>query len=185
MADTRVASRYAKSLLELANERGVLEVVRKDMQLFTQTVNEHRDLKLALKNPIIKNDKKLSILNQVFGSRINEMTSHIFRIISQKNREDILEEIAKEFEHQYNQLKGIQVAQVTTAVPLTPQLSNAFTRVVAEQTGKTVQLKEKVDPELLGGYVLRVGDRQLDDSVRSNLRRLKNQFKENPYITKL
>jgi F-type H+-transporting ATPase subunit delta len=185
MAESRVASRYARPLLELAQQQGVLPEVHSDMQLFTRTVNEHRDLKLALQNPIIKNDKKLAILNKVFGNRIHPMTATIFRIISQKNRENILEDIAREFEHQYNQLKGIQVAHVTTAVPLAPQLRGEFAQVVAEQTGKIVQLKEHVDPELIGGYVLRVGDRQLDDSVRNSLRRLKNQFKENPYISKL
>jgi F-type H+-transporting ATPase subunit delta len=185
MAESRVASRYAKPLLELAQERGVLEEVHADMQLLTRTINEHRDLKLAMKNPIIKNDKKLTILNKVFGSRINPMTAKIFQIISQKNRENILEDIAREFEHQYNQLKGIQVAHVTTAIPLSTQLRSEFGKVLADQTGKTVDLKEHLDPNLIGGYVLRVGDRQLDDSVRNSLRRLRNQFKENPYIPKM
>lgn len=185
MSESRVASRYAKPLLELAQERGVLEEVHADMLLLTRTVNEHRDLKLALKNPIIKNDKKLMILHKVFGSRINPMTANIFRIISQKNRENILEDVAREFEHQYNAFKGIQVAHVTTASPLTPQLRAEFGQVLADQTGKTVDLKEHVDPEVIGGYVLRVGDRQLDDSVRNSLRRLRNEFKENPYIPKM
>ncbi|MBA9076193.1 MULTISPECIES: ATP synthase F1 subunit delta [Rufibacter] len=185
MSDERVASRYAKSLLELAQEKGSLEKVYQDMLSFTKTLSGSRDLSLVLRNPIIKHDKKLAILTSLFGNSMTELTMAFFRIVTQKNREEILESVATEFVKQYNNIKGIQKATVTTAVPLTPELRATFQKMVVDRTGKTVELQEVVDPAVVGGYVLRIGDLQLDNSVRSNVQKLKNKFKENPYITKL
>jgi F-type H+-transporting ATPase subunit delta len=185
MSDIRVASRYAKSLLDLAQEKGILEQVQQDMALFTKTVNSNRDFKLFLSNPIINHGKKLAVLNSVFTGKVNALTLSFFTIITQKNREAILETVALEFEKQYNLHKGIVIAHVTSATPLTPELRTQLMQKVAQQTGKIIQLQEKVDADLIGGFVLRVGDIQVDDSIRTNLRNLKNKFKENPYINKL
>lgn len=185
MSDIRVASRYAKSLLDLAQEKGILEQVQQDMALFTKTVNSNRDFKLFLSNPIINHSKKLAILQSIFTGKVNALTLSFFTIITQKNREAILETVALEFEKQYNTLKGIVKAQVTSAMPLTPELRAQLIQKMVQQTGKTIQLEEKVDSDLIGGFVLRVGDIQLDDSIRTSLRNLKNKFNENPYINKL
>lgn len=185
MSEERVASRYAKSLLDLAAEKGQLETVHADMASFIKTIEGSRDLRLVLRNPIIKSDKKLAILKSIFGSKFNEMTMVFFRIVAQKNRENVLDVIAQEFLAQYNTLKGILKASVTTAVPLTDDLRTSFQKMVAARTGKQVELQEVVDPAIVGGYVLRIGDQQIDESVRSNVQKLKNKFKENPYITKL
>lgn len=185
MSEERVASRYAKSLLELSQEKGSLEGVYQDMLSFTKTLNGSRDLSLVLRNPIIKHDKKLAILTALFGKSMTELTMAFFRIVTQKNREEILESVATEFVKQYNTLKGIQKATVTTAVPLTPELRSTFQQMVVDRTGKTVELQEVVDPAVVGGYVLRIGDQQIDNTIRTNVQKLKNKFKENPYITKL
>lgn len=185
MSDQRVASRYAKSLLELAVERNVLEQVHEDMLLFSKTVEENRAFQLLLSNPIVKHDKKLAILNGIFKGRVDALTLAFFEIVTRKNRESVLSQVATEFQRQYNNIKGIQEAQIVTATPLTPELRAEFSKMVAGQTGKKVQLKENVNPDLIGGFVLRVGDRQIDSSVRNSIRKLKNNFKENPYITKL
>ncbi|MGV3541437.1 MAG: ATP synthase F1 subunit delta, partial [Rufibacter sp.] len=153
MSDERVASRYAKSLLELAQEKGSLEKVYEDMLSFTKTLGGSRDLSLVLRNPIIKHDKKLAILNSLFGKTMNELTLAFFRIVTQKNREAILESVATEFVKQYNSIKGIQKATVTTAVPLTPDLRATFQKMVEERSGKTVELEEVVNAAVVGGYV--------------------------------
>ncbi|WP_181306695.1 ATP synthase F1 subunit delta [Rufibacter sp. XAAS-G3-1] len=186
MSDERVASRYAKSLLELSQEQGSLEKVYADMLSFTKTLNENRDLSLVLRNPIIKHDKKLSIITAVFGANMTELTMAFFKIVTRKNREAILESVAREFVNQYNLISGIQKAAVTTAVPLTPDLRATFQQMVVERTGgMKVELKEVVDPAVIGGYLLRIGDQQVDNTVKTKVQRLKNNFKENPYITKL
>jgi F-type H+-transporting ATPase subunit delta len=185
MSDIRVASRYAKSMLDLALEQGLLEQVQQDMALFTKTVKENRDFDLFLSNPIISHGKKLAILKSLFAGKVSDLTLKFFLLITQKNREAVLAGVATEFEKQYNEYKGIMIAHVTTAIPLTPELRSQLQQKVAQQTGKTIQLREQVDPELIGGLILRIGDTQLDDSIRTNLRNLRNKFKENPYINKL
>ncbi|WP_347157468.1 ATP synthase F1 subunit delta [Pontibacter chitinilyticus] len=185
MSDIRVASRYAKSLIELAQEKGVLEQVNEDMKLFSKTAGQNRAFHLLLQNPIVKSDKKLAVINAVFKGKVNEMTLAFFNIVARKNRESLLEFVADEFEKQYNEYKGIQKAKVTSAVPLTPALREELGLRLVAQTGKTIELEEQVDPSLIGGFVLRVGDQQIDSSVKYNLRKLKNNFKDNPYITKI
>lgn len=185
MSDIRVASRYAKSLLDLAIEKGTLEQVRQDMLLLDKTVQENRDYRLMLKNPIIKHDKKLAILKAIFGGKISDMTSLFLEIITRKNREAVLESVPQEFENQYNLKNNIQTATITTAVPLDANLRDEFSQIVARKTGKTVQLEEKVDPALIGGYVLTIGDTQIDDSIKSSLQRLRNKFNDQTFISKL
>lgn len=186
MSELRVASRYAKSLLDLAQEQGTLEQVKQDMDLFSKTLNESRDLRLLLRNPIVKHDKKLAILRAVFGGKVTELTEKFFTIVTQKNRESALEFIGSEFLTQYNVLRGVQTAEVTTATALTPQLRAEVETLVRQQTGlQQVTLTEKIDPDLIGGFVLRVGDQLIDDSVRYRLRRLRSEFSQNPYQSQL
>ncbi|MER2998683.1 ATP synthase F1 subunit delta [Pontibacter populi] len=185
MSELRVASRYAKSLIELAAEKGVVEQVHDDMKLFTSVVSQNRDFQLLLNNPIVKSDKKLAVINAVFKGKVNEMTLAFFNIVARKSRESILEFVATEFEKQYNIMKGIQRASVTTAAPLSPALRQQLGEKLANETGKTIQLEEMIDPSLIGGFVLKVGDKQIDSSVKYSLRKLKNKFKDNSYINKL
>ncbi|WP_017730360.1 ATP synthase F1 subunit delta [Nafulsella turpanensis] len=182
MSEIRVASRYAKSLIELAKEKGVLEEVHNDMQLFSQTVESNRDLYLMLKNPIMGNDKKYAVLKAIFGDKVTEMTNAFFKIVSRKNREENLPAVAKEFHARYNIEKGIVAAEVTTTFPLTDEMRKEFRAIVEKISGKKAELSEKVDKSLIGGYVLKVGDRQIDESIQSRLVDLKSKFSHNPYI---
>jgi F-type H+-transporting ATPase subunit delta len=185
MSELRVASRYAKSLIELANERGVLEEVNADMQLFTKTVSMSREFKLMLQNPIVKPEKKLAVLNRIFQGKVNELTLAFYNIVARKKREPFLEAIASSFEAQYNEVKGIQKATVVSALPLTAELREQLGQKLVAETGKKIILEETIDPSLIGGFVLRVGDKQIDSSVKHSLRKLKNEFKDNPYINKI
>jgi F-type H+-transporting ATPase subunit delta len=186
MADQRVAARYAKSLLDLGKEMGTLSAVKEDMDLLSKTMTESRELRLLLRNPIVKHDKKLAILKAIFEGKVSDMTLRFFTILTEKNRESAIEGIGPEFLAQYNAMQGIQSAEVTSATPLTAVARLEIRKLVTQQTGLTdVQLTEKVDPELIGGFVLRVGDKQIDDSVRTSLRKLRTSLQENSYQQKL
>jgi len=185
MSEFRVAYRYAKSLLDLSAEKGILEEVHKDMRLFHQVVTENHDFRLLLRNPIINHDKKLSILMSLFSGKVNDLTQEFFKIICRKNREGFLPAVAKEFHLQYNASKGIADAQVTTTFPLTDDLRKQFTQIVGEVSGKEVELVEVVDEDLIGGFVLRIGDRQIDESLSSKLKQLKKEFSYNPYVKEI
>ncbi len=181
MSEYRIASRYAKSLLDLAVEKKQLEEVNKDMLMFFETVKENRDLLLMLKSPIITHDKKLAILNKLFAGKVNDLTMAIFQILTKKHREAYLAQIATEFHHQYNVKKGIEEATVTTTFPLSAALRKEFEAVVKKITHKNVELTEKVDDSLIGGFILKIGDRQIDDSVSSKLQALRVEFTKNHY----
>jgi F-type H+-transporting ATPase subunit delta len=182
MADQRVAARYAKSLLDLAQEMGTLPIIKHDMDLLAATMAGSRDLRLLLRNPIVKHDKKLSILTAIFQGKVSETLMRFFQILTSKNREDALEFIGSEFLIQYNSLMGVQVAEVTSATPLIPATRAEIEKMVKQQTGlNDVSLTEKVDASLIGGFVLRVGDQQIDDSVKGNLRRLRTALTDNSY----
>lgn len=186
MADQQVAARYAKSLLDLAKEQGTLATVKQDMDLLATTVAGSRDLRLLLRNPVVKHDKKLAILTAIFGGKVSELMMRFFQIITSKNREDTLELVGEEFLKQYNRLMGVQVAEVTSAMPLTPEARATVEGLVKKQTGlQQVMLTEKVDAGLIGGFVLRVGDQQIDESVRGNLRRLRTSLTDHSFTPSL
>ena len=176
MSVSIVAARYAKSLIDLAKEQNVLEAVYQDMLLFKDTADKNRGLMLALKSPVVRHEKKAGILKALFEARVNPISYAIFLIISRKNRESILDEIAAEFIKAYNLNQGIQKATVVTTTPLTEELRKQFNDMVVSATGKKVQLAEKIDPNLIGGYVLTIEDRQVDASLRSRLNELKLQL---------
>lgn len=186
MADIRAASRYVKSLLGLAVEKKVLDEVHRDMLLFSQAVSDSRQLELLLQSPVIKHDQKLEILKKIFGGKVHSLTMAFFEIITRKNREPILASVAREFHNAYNDYKGIGKATVTTAIPLDAKSRAEFEKLVKEYSEKKeIELIERVDPELIGGFVLNVGDRQVDASIRNKIKTLKVKFSENPYIKEL
>ena len=182
MAETRVASRYVKSLLGLAVEQGALENVHQDMQLFDKICGSNTDFLLMLRSPIIKHDKKKDILEKIFKGKVHKLSLAIIDILTAKNREPLLPIIAKEFHAAYNEFKGISEASVITTFPVDEQLRSEFENIVKKLTSKEkIELEEKVDPNLIGGFILNVGDKQIDASIKSKLRILKVKFSENPY----
>lgn len=182
MSNHRVASRYAKSLLELAIEKGQLEEVYADFKSLEAMGRGSRELSLVLANPVLSSDKKLKVLKALFAKGSSQLTSTFFEIVSRKNRENVLMDIAKEFVVQYNLHKSIQVADLTTTVAIDEKQRKQFVELVKEITGKKeVELVEKINPALIGGFVLKVNDRQLDESLSSKLKALRMQLTKNHY----
>lgn len=173
MSDTRIAIRYAKPLLGLAVEKGKLGAVKKDMDMFVSLCQEQRSFALMLRNPIIPHLKKNGILKKIFSGKVDALTMSIFDIMTRKNRENILEGMAKEFVRLYNINEGIEEAVLVTAVPLDDKLRKKFMTIIQEITGKKVDLKEEVDADLIGGFTLKIGDRKIDDSISGKLREVR------------
>src|SRR5690606_29880485 len=136
MTDSRAASRYVKSLLGLAIEQKALEQVHNDMLLFSKVVESSRELKLVLRNPIIKHDMKKAILEKLFKGKVHSLTMAIFDILTRKNREPLLPAIASGFHHAYNEYKGVGEATVTTAIPLDPSLRKQIEKLVKQYSEK-------------------------------------------------
>ncbi len=182
MAEIKLAKRYAKSLLGLAMERSVQDRVFEDMSLIADACRSSRELSLFFKNPIINTDKKDSVIKSLFGNNVSEISIAFLQIITQKRRESYVQEIAEEFIRLYKELKGIASAKIITPISLGENLRNEFLEFLKKKTNKKVELEEVVDKDLIGGYILRWGDEQVDASISKKLRELRQDFKTNLYI---
>lgn len=181
MQNPRLASRYAKSLVDLAAEKGQLEAVRADMQVLQQITKSNRDVVALLKSPIIKPDKKQQILAAIFENRISVITNAFIKLLVVKGRESNLPEITTEFEKQYNQLKNISKVKITTAMAVDPAILGAIRQKVEAGTDKKIELESAVEPDLIGGFVLETEDRLYDASVLRDLKDIRKQFTQNIY----
>ena len=180
MSEFRVASRYARSIFDLAIELKIVDKVYNDMLVIEQVCKENIKLIILLRNPIVRYDYKLRVLNKVFDKHVNELTSNFFGLICRKNRASILPEVSKVFVSLYHDYKGIVRANVSTAVDLSSSLKQEFEAIITKATGKKVDLETTVDESLLGGYVLNIGDSQIDDSLKSKLNNLRRELKSRP-----
>ena len=177
MSVNRIASRYAKSLLELAVEQGKLEAVRADMDTFQSGMTQ-RDLYLLMKSPIVHADKKISILKAIFADKLDPLTLSFLNICVQKGREPYLTDMASAFVDQYRTKKNILSLKVTSATPLDEQVSNRIKEAVkASGAAKgEIQLDSVVDPSLIGGFVLELGDQRYDASILRKLDMLRKEI---------
>jgi F-type H+-transporting ATPase subunit delta len=186
MQNPRLAIRYAKSLLDLAQEQKKLELVYKDMKLLDDICKTNREFANVLKSPIIKEDKKNQIIESVTAGRINSLTASFIRLLGTKGRESNLVEIISAFIDQYNVAKGIHKVKLTTAVELSDAMKNNFVeRIKASEGIENVQLETSVDEKLVGGFVLEMEGKKADASIRRDLMDVQKQFMNNDYIQKL
>lgn len=176
MSQSIVAYRYAKSLIDLATETGVVNEVNKDMDLFISVCQENDQLVAVLKNPIVRHSKKLAILKALFLGKVHDVTFSIFTILTKKNRESYILSIAQEFRKLYNLKNNIQVAIVSTVEPLSDTQKSEFISKIAQALNKEIILNEKIDSSLIGGYVLTVNDTQIDTSVKKRLADMRLSF---------
>jgi F-type H+-transporting ATPase subunit delta len=184
MQGSRAAARYAKALLSLAKDKNVAKEVNDDMTTISETIANSSDLRSFLKNPVIKNNMKKSALVEIFRS-VNGVTSGLFAILIENNRLDILPLVAKDYNRLFDEMNGVQVARVTTAVPLTPALEAKIQQKVKELTGNEAKIENIIDESIIGGFILRVGDIQYNGSVSAQLTNLKRELLNNTYVTKI
>lgn len=176
MSEFKVASRYAKSLIDLSIEQGNLETVKQDMVNFIEVLRANKQLQAVLKNPIMKQDHKKKILDAIFADKIHPSISAFFSIMVRKGRGGILYPTAQEFVREYNEHKGIVHATVTSAAPLSTESLETLRQSIAEEIKAEVILNNQVDSKLIGGFVVKVGDRQMDMSIAGRLRKLEKHF---------
>ncbi len=184
MLDTVVAKRYAKSLLKLAKEMGVLKEVNEDMKLFSSVCEQNRELVLQLRNPIVPSGKKLAILEAIFSGKMNKMSMSFFQIVTRKGREKFLFDISKAYTEQFKVLNGVLTAEIVSASGLDDKLRAKVYQILRDGNKSEVELQEKINKDLIGGFILRIGDKQYDASIASELRKLAREFANNPYTTK-
>lgn len=174
---SKAGARYAKSLIDLSKEQNAVEEVKNDMVFFEKVVDDNSELEAILKNPIVPIDKKQGILEGIFGSRVHVITKSFFNLVVKKGRSSILFDTAKQFIQQYNITKGIVTAEVSSATALTEaNIAEIISLVKTELGANQVIVREQVNPALIGGFILKVGDKQFDASISSGLTKLKKEF---------
>jgi F-type H+-transporting ATPase subunit delta len=186
MPNPRLATRYAKSLIDLAIEKGELEKVYADMQWLNAVCKSNKDFVNLLRSPIIKGETKKKILEAVTTGNISEMTAAFNRLLITKNRESNLPEISNAFINAYKEKKNIHTIKLTTASPVNDLIKNAIIDQIKKTTGyKNIEVEEKVDAAIIGGFVLQVGDQLVDASIAYDLRTIAKQFENNDFIYKV
>jgi F-type H+-transporting ATPase subunit delta len=186
MPNPRLASRYAKSVIDLAIERGELEQVYADMQWLHSVCKSNRDFVTLLKSPVITGDKKIKVIGAVAGDRLSVMTTSFIALLVRKGRESNLPEIAIAFISQYKEEKKIHTLKITTATPLSAEMKDAIIAQVKSSGGfENIELEEKVDESIIGGFVLQVGDKLVDASIAYDLKAIAKQFENNDFIYKI
>lgn len=173
MSQSIIAYRYAKALIDLANEQGVVNEVNTDMAFFEEVCEQNDKFTAVMASPIVRHEKKFGILRKIFENRVNKVTYSIFNVLTTKNRENLILPIAQEFQKIFNDQNGIQKVQVSSAEKLNEKQLSDLNKIVESAVKKKVILEERIDESLIGGYVLRVGDTQIDTSVKKKLNDLK------------
>jgi len=176
MSELTVAARYAKAIIDLSQEQNALEAVNNDMAFFLRTLKANSQLAAVLSNPIISHQKKLAVLTALFADKMSKVTLEFFKLMINKGRGEVLYTTAYEFVNQYDVIKHITQATVVSATPLSDANKAALLAEVKAAVGGEVTLDAKVDESLIGGFVLTVGDRQVDTSIANNLKKLKKNF---------
>lgn len=185
MSAIKLSSRYAKSIIDLAIEKNQLEAIHNDMRSFQQVCAASRDFVLMLRNPIVHQDKKLNVLNQLFAKSFSPFTMSFLTLVVNKGREGFLPDMARAVVLQYNQIKGITEVTLTTATEAGKDLIEKVKQMVSAATGTSaIDMHTKINPDLLGGFILQYNDQMLDASVHRQLEILDDNFLDNSYIKK-
>jgi len=172
---SRAAIRYAKAILDIANANGKANSVNEDMRSIVTAVAESVELKGFLSNPTVKGEVKVSALSEVFASVQNE-TKSLFRLLLENKRFEILPAVASQYILLFDELNGVEVAKVTTAFPITPELEVKVMAKIKEFSNKSVTINNVVDESIIGGFILRIGDKQYNASVANSLQTLKREL---------
>ena len=175
MSSTRAAIRYAKAILDLATSKNVAKEVSNDMFLIATTINGNMELDSFIQNPTIKVEAKENALLEVFANT-NEVTKSLFHLLFENKRFEILGAIASEYNKLFDEMNGVQVAKVTTAIPMDADLEAKVKAKIATFSDKKVTIQNTVDASIIGGFILRIGDKQYNASVANRLQVLKREL---------
>lgn len=177
MSVSRIATRYAKSLVDLAKEQNKLDRIKTDMDGFLKAT-ENRDFEVMIKSPIIPPNKKQQVFNALFKDNFDEMTMAFLDIVVRKNRAEHLEGIAQAFVKQYQQMNKVSTVTLTTATALTEEAITKIEQKFLESsdTSEKIDIISKVNPDLIGGFVVEFDDKLYDASVAHKLEKLKKEF---------
>ncbi len=175
MNESRAAIRYAKAALEHAIESKASKAVEEDMRSILETLEGSPELGEVLASPVLTGDQKKNVLLNIF-EKSDKITKNLLVLLVENKRIAYLWDVAGKYIYLNDLLKGEKIAQVTTAVPLTADLEKQLLKRVQGLTGNKVALENTVDKNIIGGFILRIGDMQFNSSIAHQLNKLKREF---------
>ena len=175
MKSAKSASRYAKALLELAVEQQKVDAIESNMQRILTAAKETNEFQVFLNSPIINIDKKIDVLNKLFGE-FEPLTLSFIALITKNGRERFITEIANSYISQVKEYKGIVPITITSARQLDATTRASFVARISATVQVTLEITELVDETLVGGFIVRMGDKQFDASVATQLLRMKQEL---------
>ena len=175
MSERRAAYRYAKAFLDLAIEQKNVQKIYEDMSLILATIEENDNLRDVLQSPILTTESKNNALQAIF-KQADPLTGSLLDLLSVNKRVGILAEIAEQYIALYDEMQGQDIASVTTAIPMDKALEAKLLKQLKKITGKDVILENHVDPGLIGGFILRLGDLEYNSSISGKLENLKREL---------
>lgn len=172
MLNPRVVRRYASGLYTAASQLAVTDEVQQDLALVRRTISENARLREALLGAVAPAEPRKRIIRSLFGGRVNEVTLVFLQVLVDHRREEVIDTIEASFRMIADERRGVARATVTSAVPLTEdELAETRLRLAAI-AGRTVDLEQELDESVIGGMVIRMGDRLIDGSVKGQLRQI-------------
>lgn len=175
--DISVARRYASALFEVARKRNEVDAVAANLHEVADAVRASRELMSVLHHPLLPLEKKQAVLRGVFGGKVRPDVERFLFLVVEKDRAVVLPQIVEAFDQLVDEFRGESDAEAITAVPLDANQVAALQIALQKKFGVKVRLKTRIDPEVLGGLQVRVGDKLIDATVRTKLERLNEQLK--------
>jgi F-type H+-transporting ATPase subunit delta len=175
MNDSKISVRYSRAIFQLALEKKILDKVYQDM-IFISEICKFAETKDFLGSPIIVPSKKEAIFHKMLGGNVEEITLSLIDLIVKNGRESFIPAIARVFIHETKKFKGITESVLTTAVKVDDKVKKQITDLISEGFKTKVELKETIDPEIIGGFILQIDDNYIDASIRNKLRKIKKEL---------
>lgn len=182
MKNTLLIRRYAKAFLDFAIKNDMTDEGLADLELITNTLNENRELRNILFLPFVSKNKKENIVTKVFKDKISDKTLKFIILILENNRQNIMSEILATYRTLYYEYKNIALVTITTAVDIDEKRQQEILKIIKNKTTGNIQIINKIDKEIIGGFIISYLDYQYDESIRTKLKHLKDLFTDNLYV---
>jgi len=176
MNESKISVRYAKALFSLSRETNTLDVLKKDMEMLLQCISEVPDLQYIIQSPVIKSGEKIRLFSEVFKNSFSELSFSFISMVLENKREEFLAGMARYFLELLRTEQGVQSAMLTTAISVDDDTRRSVLQLISKKFNTKAELKEVVDTSIIGGFILQVGDQQLDSSISGKLKRIKKEL---------
>lgn len=175
MNDSKISVRYSRALFQAALEKNLLDEVTSDMKYISELL-KLPEIKEFIEHPVIPPSRKSETFSKLLGGKVQDITMSLVELLVQNGRESYLPAITRSFVSQTRKHKGITEAFLTTAVPVESSVKKEIADMIAGVFSTKVEIREVIDPDIIGGFILRVDDSYIDASVRNKLRKVKKEL---------